>query len=103
MTRGTPNALGFLAAMLIIAGCRGITGSGPSMVPAAVRPGTASIPLARSPLDKIKHIVIVVQENRSFNDLFYGFIGAKTVKYRYDSKNEKVTLQPIGLATQWAL
>ncbi|MGB6600547.1 MAG: alkaline phosphatase family protein [Candidatus Cybelea sp.] len=95
------KALAFVAAMLVIAGCRGITGSGPSMFPAVVRPGAASIPLARSPLGKIKHIVIVVQENRSFNDLFYGFIGAKTVKYGYDSKNEKVTLQPIGLATKW--
>ncbi|MGB6601208.1 MAG: alkaline phosphatase family protein, partial [Candidatus Cybelea sp.] len=49
----------------------------------------------------IKHIVIVVQENRSLNNLFYGFPGAKTVKFGLDSKNEKVALQPIGLATKW--
>jgi phospholipase C len=50
---------------------------------------------------KIKHIVIVVQENRSFNDLFYGFPGAKTAKYGYDSHDKKVTLVPIGLETRW--
>ena len=55
--------------------------------------------LVRSPLDKIKHVVIVVQENRSLNDLFYGFPGAKTAKYGYDSKNQKIPLQPIGFAT----
>jgi phospholipase C len=98
------RALAFAAVVLSVAGCRGIGGSGSSpMVPAALRPGTGSIQLARSPVDKIKHIVIVVQENRSFNNLFYGFPGAKTVKFGYDSKNEKVPLQPIGLATKWDL
>jgi phospholipase C len=50
---------------------------------------------------KIQHIVIIVQENRSFNDLFYGFPGAKTVKYGYNTSGEKITLQPIGLETNW--
>ena len=44
---------------------------------------------------KIQHVVIVVQENRSFNDLFYGFPGAKTVKYGYDTGNKKIELKPI--------
>jgi phospholipase C len=50
---------------------------------------------------KIQHIVIIVQENRSFNNLFYGFPGAKTVKYGYNTNGEKITLQPIGLETTW--
>jgi phospholipase C len=29
----------------------------------------------------IQHIIIVMQENRSFNNLFYGFPGAKTAKF----------------------
>ncbi|HEX4012537.1 MAG TPA: alkaline phosphatase family protein [Candidatus Cybelea sp.] len=45
--------------------------------------------------------MIVVQENRSFNDLFYGFPGATTVKYGYDSKNERIELKPIPLETEW--
>jgi phospholipase C len=32
---------------------------------------------------KIQHVVVIVQENRSFNDLFYGFPGAKTARYGY--------------------
>jgi phospholipase C len=50
---------------------------------------------------KIQHIVIIVQENRSFNNLFYGFPGAHTAKYGYDTNGNKITLQPIGLETTW--
>ncbi len=42
-----------------------------------------------------------MQENRSFNNLFYGFPGAKTAKYGYDSSGKKIKLLPIGLETQW--
>jgi phospholipase C len=50
---------------------------------------------------KIKHVIIVVQENRSLNNLFYGFPGAKTAKYGYDSKNQKIKIEPVSLATHW--
>jgi phospholipase C len=50
---------------------------------------------------KIKHIVIIVQENRSFNNLFMGFPGAKTATYGYDTYGNQITLQPIGLETTW--
>ncbi|MFY9663454.1 MAG: alkaline phosphatase family protein [Candidatus Cybelea sp.] len=52
---------------------------------------------------KIQHVVIVVQENRSFNNLFYGFPGATTAKYGYDSSGDKIALQPIPLETSWDL
>ena len=47
--------------------------------------------------------MIIVQENRSFNDLFYGFPGAHTVGYGYDTFGRKVALKPIGLETTWDL
>jgi phospholipase C len=50
---------------------------------------------------KIQHVVIIVQENRSFNDLFYGFRGAKTARYGYDTYGNKIKLLPIGLETYW--
>ena len=52
---------------------------------------------------KIRHVVIVVQENRSFNNLFYGFPGAKTAKFGYDSLNERVQLEAVGLEADWDL
>jgi phospholipase C len=50
---------------------------------------------------KIQHIVIIVQENRSFNNLFYGFPGAHTAKYGFDTSGNKIALQPVGLETWW--
>jgi len=50
---------------------------------------------------KIKHVVIIVQENRSFNDLFYGYPGAKTAKYGYDTNGKRIKLLPVGLETAW--
>ena len=50
---------------------------------------------------KIQHIVIIVQENRSFNNLFYGFRGAHTAKFGYDTHGNKIELQPVGLETTW--
>jgi phospholipase C len=50
---------------------------------------------------KIKHVIIIVQENRNLNDLFYGYSGAMTQSYGYDSDDKKVNLKPISLATKW--
>ena len=50
---------------------------------------------------KIQHVVIIVQENRSFNNLFYGFRGAHTVKFGFNENGTKIPLQPIGLETSW--
>lgn len=92
----------------------------PVMPLAGANSGQISLqPLARR---KIRHVVIIVQENRSFNNLFYGYPGARTVRYGYacvgkmpdvatvmvpgcgqGSKRIKVRLKPIGLATRWQL
>ncbi|MEO6835824.1 MAG: alkaline phosphatase family protein, partial [Candidatus Tumulicola sp.] len=50
---------------------------------------------------KINHIVIIVQENRSFDNLFQGYPGADTQSYGYNSSGQKITLQPIGLESWW--
>lgn len=54
-------------------------------------------PLSSSGLGKIKHVVIVIQENRSFNNLFMSYPGATTSTYGYDTKNHKIKLGPAGL------
>ncbi len=52
---------------------------------------------------KIHHVVIIFQENRSFDDLFNGFPGADTVTYGYNSQGQKVPLRPISLTAPWDL
>jgi phospholipase C len=75
-------------AAALLAGC-GASAGAPSSLPHAQS--------APQGIDKIAHIVIVVQENRSFDDLFYGFPGAHTVKYGFDSFGHKIKLRPIDL------
>ncbi len=47
---------------------------------------------------KIKHIVYIVQENRSFDNLFQGYPGADTVSSGEDSYGETIKLQPVKLS-----
>jgi phospholipase C len=46
---------------------------------------------------KIQHVVWVVQENRSFNDMFEGYPGAYTVSSGKDSHGNTIKLQPVSL------
>jgi len=86
------TAAAALAALL------GACGGGGAGSPSSLPPAPSG-----TPLSKIKHVVIIVQENRSFNDLFYGVPGAYTVSYGRDPKGRKIALQPIGLQTVWDL
>jgi phospholipase C len=67
--------------------------------------GYAALPF--SPADvgigKIKHVVIIIQENRSFDNLFQGYPGADTVARGKDSHGEIVTLKPVSLAKQYII
>ncbi len=88
----------------LVAGCRAGGGvPSQSFVPAYdAASRSAAEPMAKG-IDKIEHVVIIVQENRSLNNLFYGYPGAKTAKYGHISSGKKVLLQPISLATSWDL
>jgi phospholipase C len=68
--------------------------------PRGVVPPTATSPSAQNRPSTllgryIKHVVIVIQENRSFDNIFDGFPGADTTPYGYMNTGVKVTLQPI--------
>jgi phospholipase C len=52
---------------------------------------------------KIQHVVIIMEENRSFDDLFQGYPGADTQNYGYDSSGNKITLQPVPLEGNYDL
>ena len=93
----------FVVGLLSACGGQNPSPSAPGL-PVAL-PQRVGLPAHRSDRDpsngKIKHIVIIVQENRSFNNLFYGYPGAKTVTHGIDSKNKRVKLIPVVLEIPW--
>ena len=80
-----------VSAILCACGGNGVLASSPGL------------PGARALQSKIQHVVIIVQENLTFNNLFYGYPGAKTATYGYDSAGKKVKLKPVTIATAWDL
>jgi phospholipase C len=92
--------LAIAAMTLLLCACRGAVASSPGVPAIDRQPGQTAIQPLAGPR-KIQHVVIIIQENRSFNNLFYGYPGAKTATYGYDSKGRKVTLKPVSLATTW--
>jgi phospholipase C len=91
--------LAIAAMTLLLCACKGAV-STPGVPAVDLQPSVMAIRPLTGP-KKIQHVIIIVQENRSFNNLFYGYPGAKTVTYGYGSKGEKITLKPIPLATTW--
>jgi phospholipase C len=91
-----PASLLALASILGACSAGSFSQGAPSQIPAA-RMHSAAV----AGLDKVKHVVIIIQENRSFDNLFYGFPGADTQSYGYNEQGDKIALQPVGLATSW--
>lgn len=85
------------AVALAVCACGGGKPEVTSFVPEQIAPAY----LRPAASGKIQHVVIVIQENRSFNNLFYGYPGAKTEKYGYDSQGRRIKLQPLTLKTSW--
>ena len=99
--RGLPTAIRILSVAffaLLFSACNGNGGVSP--VPQSAQNFVGRFH-RHSSSGKIQHVIIIVQENRSFNNLFYGFPKAKTVKYGYNTSGQKITLGPIGLETSW--
>jgi phospholipase C len=89
------------------------------LVPSQARAGVSSHPMQPPPVfrsvrgtiqrpdmrdasgGKIQHVVYILQENRSFNNLFMGFPGALTQNYGYDTNGTKIPLHSQTIATSW--
>jgi phospholipase C len=87
----------FAILLALAAGCSPFsqaTGN-PVVSPYPHRLGTSSNP--------IQHVVIIIQENRSFDNLFQGYPGADTVPSGKNSSGQTITLQPVSLATQYVI
>ena len=69
----------------------------PLVTAATVLPPVA--PAVNGPSSSIKHIVVVIQENRSFDNLFAGFPGANAPTFGYLHDGTKVPLRPVPFTT----
>jgi phospholipase C len=65
--------------------------------------GTALRTLDRTGASKITHVVYIVQENRSFDNLFQGYPGADTASSGKDSEGQTVALTPVSLSVDYVL
>jgi phospholipase C len=99
----TSRTIAALTAVLALAACAGERSSS-SPVESALVPFVLPAAFHRStPTGKIQHVVIIVQENRSFDDLFQGFPHADTVPSGQNSKGQTIKLQPVGLEVQYVI
>jgi phospholipase C len=86
-----------LALLCLLAGCsRSATPALPAMPPAAERADATGA-------GKIEHVVFIVQENRSFDNLFQGYPGADTVSSGKSSTGERIPLVEVSLKTAYTL
>jgi hypothetical protein len=93
-----PYVAAFCAAFSSLAGCSARTAV--PAVPAVAASRMVAL-ATESGEGKIRHVVYVVQENRSFDDMFYGYPGADTVTSGRNSRGEKIALQKISLKTAY--
>jgi phospholipase C len=84
--------------MTSIAGCGG--GSGSTPVP-SVTPTPTPAPAPVPSSAKIQHVVVIFQENRSTDNLFYGFPNADIATTGVNSAGETVALTPVALASDY--
>jgi phospholipase C len=96
------NAFALCGVLAGLAGCGGLRQAGaPAIMPQAQAQAPAN--RARVPREAsstpIRHLIVVVQVGRSFDNLFDGFPGAESVKEGLNNKGERVPLKPITLQT----
>lgn len=91
------NAL-VASAVALLGGCS--FGSNSTLPPAAGADFVGSLAFGAG---KIKHIVYIVQENRSFDDMFHGYPNADTVSSAKMLDGKTIALKPISLKTVYEI
>ncbi len=87
---------------LLTAACGCSAGSGSyAGSPAVPKADDALRALARAGAGRIKHVVYIVQENRSFDNLFMGYPGANTVTSGKNSRGHTIALTPVSLRRRY--
>ncbi|HEV3090040.1 MAG TPA: alkaline phosphatase family protein [Candidatus Cybelea sp.] len=88
-----------VALALAAAGCAG--GAAPQL---PYMQSTAALgALSATGAGKITHVVFIVQENRSFDNLFQGYPGADTVAQGKTSNGQTVALVPVSLGQHYVI
>src|SRR5579863_5289122 len=89
-----------VAFLIAVTGCSRTAVS--NAVPDAMRPpaNAGANPLVLGN-HKIRHIIVVVQENRSVDNLFNGYPGANTVRSAKNSYGQTIELHPAPLAAPY--
>ena len=88
-----------LAAALIIPGCGQLAVTPSTSHRTAT--GAQSTSQAGKPSSPITHIVVIVQENRSVDNLFQFLPGANTQPYGLNLSGQQVPLQPVKLTAKY--
>jgi hypothetical protein len=78
-------------------------GTSASATPGSVATATPNAAITNNP---IKHVVIIIQENRSFDNLFHGFSEpsgamADYANYGYDKMGNQIPLQQVTFETYY--
>jgi phospholipase C len=84
-----------LVAFALLATATACGGGPPGLAARSTLPPAGGLDLDRSAGAYVKHVVIVVQENRSFDNVFAGFPGANAQTYGYMHDGRKVALGSI--------
>ncbi len=92
------NQLPALAAALVLAAC-----GGRQALPQQMQGAAALQDLAATGAGKIEHVVYIVQENRSFDNLFQGYPGADTASEGKLKDGRTVKLVSVSLATKYII
>src|SRR5579864_8568676 len=85
-------------ALLVAAGCAAHGASPPASAPGASTRGASTLSSARKhKTTPITHVVVIIQENRSFDNLFQGFPGANTQNFGLNHLGQQVPLQQVPI------
>jgi phospholipase C len=90
----------WFALVMALAAC---SQGGASAVNQAVPAPVPATPPSIQASSKIRHVVIIFQENRTVDDLFNGLPGADTVRSGLNSRGQRVNLRPISLTAPYDL
>jgi phospholipase C len=92
-----------LAAAVTLSGCSAALRQSQGDALPYMQGGTALRELSSTGAGKIDHVIYIVQENRSFDNLFQGYPGADTVASGKDSFGKTIELKPVSLAAYYII